>query len=90
MIPESLINSSVWQLAQTAAPRGWADALLQIENDKLVIILLFGTGLVGAIGYSIAKILRAANGSPDDFEELKTQVAELQQRVDTLERNRGI
>lgn len=86
MILESLINSSVWQLAQTA-PRGWADALLEMETDKLVVLLLFGTGLIGAIGYSIAKILRAANGSPEDFDDLKTQVEELQQRVTNLEQN---
>ena len=90
MILESLINSNIWQLAQSASPRGWVDALLEMETDKLVIILLFGTGLVGAIGYSIAKILRAANGSPDDYDDLKTQVEVLEQRVTKLEQNQPV
>lgn len=89
MILESLIDLSFWQLAQTAAPRGWADALLEMKVDKVVVILLFGTGFVSAAGYAISAILRAANGSSDDVDDLKTQVDQLEQRVAQLEQIRG-
>lgn len=84
MLLESICNLT-WPLAQAAADRTWLDALLEIRTEKLVIILIFGTGLISAAGYAVSQVLRAANGSPDEGDDLLAQITELEQRVRKLE-----
>ncbi len=76
-------------LAQAGAPasdaNGFAEAFRSLDTGKLAIILIFGSGIIATLGYSIAGIIRAFNGSPDDSEELAARVDELEERIEKLE-----
>jgi hypothetical protein len=65
----------------------WLNALDRIEPGKLALILIFGSGIIGTLGYSVAGIIRAVNGSRDEEtnEELSTRLDALEDRLAQLE-----
>lgn len=81
----SQIPSNAWIFAQA---RGWLEVLGDMETAKLIMILLFGTGLVAAASTGIAKIIRALNASPE-LEELEERLQRLEQRIATSEKEQG-
>jgi hypothetical protein len=61
------------------------DIFRSLDTGKLAIILIFGSGIIGTLGYSIAGIIRAFNGSPEDTEELTARIDALEDRLEQLE-----
>jgi hypothetical protein len=84
---EGLSLGASWLLGQTSAPStSWPDVVRDMDVGKLVIMLIFGTGLVSAAGYAIATIVRAFNSTPDESEELREKIATLEKRIEQIER----
>ena len=82
----TIFDNAGWVLPQTSSSTAsWIDAIVEIETRKLNLIFIFGTGLIIGCGYAIASVVRAYNGTPDDTDELKSQIDELEQRVRKLE-----
>jgi hypothetical protein len=81
----TFFDNAWWIMAQTSSTSTWVDALMEIETRKLILIFVFGTGLIIGCGYAIASIVRASNGTPEDVDELKSQIDELERRVRKLE-----
>jgi hypothetical protein len=61
------------------------DIIRSLDTGKLAIILIFGSGIIGTLGYSIAGIIRAFNGTRDDTEDLTTRLDALEDRLEQLE-----
>jgi hypothetical protein len=95
ILGRTLAAAGVWAacagtlLAQQGAPvsdaSGLAEAFRSLDTGKLAIILIFGSGIIATLGYSIAGIVRAFNGSPDDSEDLAARIDALEERVEKLE-----
>ena len=81
-------QTSDWIVGQAAAEPDWFAALFQIDVGKLAVLLIFGTGIIGAIGYTITSAIRAYAGAPDESESLNARIAALEQRVQQLEQKR--
>jgi hypothetical protein len=91
----SMAAAGVWMacagtlLAQQGAPQSdssnFVDVFRGLDTGKLAIILIFGSGIIATLGYSVAGIVRAFNGSPDDSEDLAARIDELESRVAKLE-----
>jgi TolA-binding protein len=91
----SMTAAGVWAacagtlLAQQGAPQSdasnFAEIFRDLEPGKLAIILIFGSGIIATLGYSIAGIIRALNGSREDSEDMAARIDELEDRIERLE-----
>jgi hypothetical protein len=68
-----------------ASDSSWVSLFNSLEPGKLAIILIFGSGIIATLGYSIAGIIRAFNGSPEDSEDMAARIDELEDRIERLE-----
>lgn len=75
--------------AQSSGGMSWAEVLHDMEVSKLVILLIFGTGLVSAIGYAVSGMIRAYHAAPDESEELSTRISALEKRIGELEQQQN-
>ncbi len=87
---EYCINHVVaWEslLAQVSQSAGtnWVDVFRKIDTGKLTIMLVFGTGIIYAVGFAIASAIRALNSSPDDADELQEKIDSLERRLESVE-----
>ncbi len=78
--------SAILAQSKQLAGSTWAEAFKQLDNGKLAILLIFGAALVTAVGVAVSGMIRAYHAAPDDSEEFAAQIAELEKRVDKLER----
>ena len=86
-LESSAVFSTGWIIGQSGPGNTtWLDLVREIDNGKLVLLLVFGAGIVSAAGYALAGVIRAMNASPEDAEELHEQLAALEKRVELLER----
>ena len=79
------VLASDWLVGQATTEPTWVTALVQMDVGKLAVLMIFGTGMIGAIGYTIACTVRAYNGTPDQSDSLDTRITALEQRLQQLE-----
>ena len=66
--------------------RDWLDRLSNIDTGKLVVILIFGTGLVSAALYGVSALIRAYHNAPDESEDLAERLDKLEKRIEAVEK----
>lgn len=74
-------------LAQMPAPdsRPAWEQLLDMDDGKIAVIMIFGTGMLAVLGVAVTGIIRAVKANSNDPAELHDRLAHLEQRVASLE-----
>jgi hypothetical protein len=60
-----------------------------MDTGTVAVILIFGTGLIAVVGNMIPGIIRACRGDVFDSEELVGRIAQLEQRIASIEQRNG-
>jgi hypothetical protein len=65
---------------------GWPGVLRSLDTGKLAILMIFGAGIIYALGYAVSSAIRAYHAAPDESEEITERLDELEKRIAALEK----